>query len=89
MKKINFIFFIFFSFSLSAQQNLSENEIELINLSLQKSYVLRNADNELRIDSIESKAIKQNFIPTLSLNGMYAYGASKINADIPTFTHSQ
>lgn len=69
-----------------AQQNLSESELELINLSLLKSYVLRNAGNELRIDSIESKAIKQNFIPTLSLNGMYAYGASKINADIPTFT---
>ena len=86
MKKPNFVFLLFFSVSLLGQQNLTSNEIELINLSLQKSYELKNASNELMMDSIDSRVIRQNYIPTLSLNGMYAYGGSNINADIPTFT---
>jgi len=86
MQKLTLLLLIFFSFSILAQENLTENEIELINLSLQKSYELKNASNELMMDSIDTKVIKQNYIPTLSLNGMYAYGGSNINADIPTFT---
>ena len=86
MKKLNPLFFLLFSFSLFAQQNLTQNELELIQLSLEKSYELKNASSELMMDSIDTRVIKQNFIPTLSLNGMYAYGASSINADIPTFT---
>lgn len=68
-----------------SQENLSSTELELIQLSLQKSYSLKNANNDLMIDSIETKAIKQNFIPTLTMNGGYAYGSANINADIPTF----
>ena len=68
-----------------SQENLSSTEIELIQLSLQKSYSLKNANNDLLIDSIETRAIKQNFIPTLTMNGGYAYGSANINADIPTF----
>lgn len=86
MKKLAFAFLLIFSFSLLAQENLTANELDLINLSLQKSYQLKNASNELIMDSIDTKVIKQNYIPTLSLNGMYAYGGSNINADIPTFT---
>lgn len=71
--------------TLLSQENLSNTEIELIQLSLQKSYSLKNANNDLMIDSIETKAIKQNFIPTLTMNGGYAYGSASINADIPTF----
>jgi outer membrane protein TolC len=67
------------------QKNMSDTELELIQLSLQKSYSLKNANNDLMIDSIESRAIKQNFIPTLAMNGGYAYGSANINADIPTF----
>lgn len=86
MKKLTWLFLVLLAFSVQAQENLTANELELINLSLQKSYVLKNASNELIMDSIDTKVIKQNYIPTLSLNGMYAYGASNINADIPTFT---
>ena len=86
MKKLTCLFLVLLAFSVKAQENLTVNELELINLSLQKSYVLKNASNELTMDSIDTKVIKQNYIPTLSLNGMYAYGASNINADIPTFT---
>ncbi len=86
MKKLSPFLFLLFSFSLFAQHNLTQNELELIQLSLEKSYELKNASNELMMDSIDTKVIKQNFIPTLSLNGMYAYGTSSINADIPTFT---
>ena len=68
-----------------SQENLSSTELELIQLSLQKSYSLKNANNDLLIDSIETRAIKQNFIPTLTMNGGYAYGSANINADIPTF----
>lgn len=86
MKKLTWLFLVLLAFSVKAQENLTTNELELINLSLQKSYVLKNVSNELIMDSIDTKVIKQNYIPTLSLNGMYAYGASNINADIPTFT---
>jgi len=86
MKKINTYLFFLFSFSLFAQHNLSQNELELVQLSLKKSYELKNASNELMMDSIDTRVIKQNFIPTLTMNGMYAYGASNIHADIPTFT---
>ena len=83
-------YFILLSFLLVAkivlgQANLSSTELELIQLSLQKSYSLKNANNDLMIDSIETKAIKQNFIPTLTMNGGYSYGSARINADIPTF----
>ncbi len=82
-----FYFLLIISFSKTlAQQNITINELELIKLSLQKSYELKNASHELMMDSIDTKTIKQNFIPTLSLNGMYAYGGSNINADIPTLT---
>lgn len=73
------------STAIMAQENLSKIELELIQLSLQKSYSLKNANNDLMIDSIDTKAIKQNFIPTLTMNGGYAYGSANINADIPTF----
>ena len=86
MKKLNIFFLFLLPISIFAQQNLSSNELELISLSLDKSYELKNASNELMMDSIDTRVIKQNFIPTLSMNGMYAYGASNINADIPTFT---
>ncbi|MGB5322371.1 TolC family protein [Lutimonas sp.] len=67
------------------QENLSNTELKLIQLSLEKSYSLKNANNDLMIDSIETRAIKQNFIPTLTMNGGYAYGSANINADVPTF----
>lgn len=86
MNKIFSILILCISINSYAQQNLTKNELGLIQLSLQKSYALKNANNELMMDSIDTKTIKQNFIPTLSLNGMYAYGASNINADIPTLT---
>jgi len=86
MKKSFLLYFLFGSTATLSQENLSDIELELIQLSLQKSYSLKNANNDLTIDSIETKAIKQNFIPTLTMNGGYAYGAASINADIPTFT---
>ena len=67
------------------QQNLSNPCMELIELSLSKSYTLKSARSDLGIDSLESKSIKQNYIPTLTMNGAYAYGAGKFNVDIPTF----
>jgi len=86
MKKSFLLFFLFVSAAMLSQENLSDIELELIQLSLEKSYSLKNANNDLTIDSIETKAIKQNFIPTLTMNGGYAYGAASINADIPTFS---
>lgn len=86
MKKLAYVFLLFFSVSLLAQENLTAHELDLINLSLQKNYKLKNANSELMMDSIDTKIIRQNYIPTLSLNGMYAYGGSNISVDIPTFT---
>ena len=86
MKYSTLVLFIFYSLASVSQENLSSSSIELIELSLQKSYSLKNANNDLMIDSIETRAIKQNFIPTLTMNGGYAYGAANINADIPTLT---
>ena len=86
MKKSFLLFFLFVSAAMLSQENLSDIELELIQLSLEKSYSLKNANNDLTIDSIETKAIKQNFIPTLTMNGGYAYGAASINADIPSFS---
>lgn len=86
MKKLLSLFFLsflFLNFS-EAQNNLSETEINLINLSLEKSYTLKEANHEISIDSIESKTIRQNFIPTLELDAMYGYGVSRINVDVPT-----
>lgn len=97
MKKSNFVNFIysmkrivfisFFSFiymgSLIAQNNLGDIEIYLINRSLEKSYALKKLIRELSIDSIEKKIIRQNFIPTLELDALYGYGASRINLDVP------
>ena len=84
MKKLTFAFLLFFSVALLGQKNLTTNELEIINLSLEKSYELKNSSNELLMDSIDTRVIKQNYIPTLSLNGIYAYGGSNINSDIPT-----
>jgi len=86
MKYSTLVLFIFSSLASVSQENLSSSSIELIELSLQKSYSLKNANNDLMIDSIETRAIKQNFIPTLTMNGGYAYGAANINADIPTLS---
>ena len=85
MNKIFYFFLLIAYINSHAQQNLTENELVLIEKSLQKSYVLKTARSDLTIDSIETKSIKQNFIPTLSMNGMYAYGASDFNVDVPTF----
>ena len=85
MKKSFLLCCLFVTTALLSQENISDTELELIQLSLQKSYSLKNANNDLMIDSIETRAIKQNFIPTLSMNGGYAYGSANINADIPTF----
>lgn len=85
MKKFYVIFFALCGMISFAQENLTSMELELIQLSLSKSYELKNAGNDLMIDSIESKAIRQNFIPTLSMNGGYAYGSANILVDIPTF----
>ena len=85
MKKILFISILLFSSYFYSQKNITELELELINLSLKKSYSLKNAQNDLAIDSIESKSIKQNFIPTLSMDGFYSYGVSDFNVDIPSF----
>lgn len=86
MKKSLLIsFFSFFSFcSTFAQKNLSDIEIDLINRSLNKSYALKKSIHKLSIDSIETKAIRQNFIPTLEFDALYGYGATRINVDIPT-----
>lgn len=78
------IFSFFYFSSLIAQNNLSEIEIDLITRSLEKSYALKKSIHELSIDSIESKTIRQNFIPTLELDAKYGYGASRINVDVPT-----
>ena len=85
MKNSFLLCFLFISVTMLSQENLSDTELELIQLSLQKSYSLKNANNDLMIDSIDTRAIKQNFIPTLTMNGGYAYGSANINADIPTF----
>jgi len=81
---IPFLLLLFFCTFSIAQNNLSETEIDLINRSLEKSYTLKEASHELSIDSIESKTIRQNFIPTLELDASYGYGASRINVDVPT-----
>ena len=85
MKNSILLYFLLAATTVLSQENLSSTELELIQLSLQKSYSLKNANNDLMIDSIETRAIKQNFIPTLTMNGGYAYGSANINADIPTF----
>ena len=85
MKNSILLYFLLAATTVLSQENLSSTELELIQLSLQKSYSLKNANNDLLIDSIETRAIKQNFIPTLTMNGGYAYGSANINADIPTF----
>ena len=86
MKKTLFLSFFSFIYmgALIAQTNLSDIEIDLINRSLEKSYVLKKSIHELSIDSIERRTIRQNFIPTLELDAMYGYGASRVNVDIPT-----
>ncbi|MFD1315722.1 TolC family protein [Namhaeicola litoreus] len=71
-------------YHLKAQNNLNSIEIELINKGLEKSYALKKSIYELEIDSIQTRSIRQNFIPTLELDALYGYGASKINIDIPT-----
>jgi outer membrane protein TolC len=83
MKKLIYISFFCMS-SLMAQNNLSTIEIDLINRSLEKSYALKKSINELSIDSIERKIIRQNFIPTLEADAKYGYASSNIDIDIPT-----
>lgn len=78
------LFSVFFNKVSYAQNNLTEIEIELINKSLEKSYTLKKSIHELSIDSLEKKAIRQNFIPTLELDAKYGYGSSRINVDVPT-----
>ncbi|MGB5244459.1 MAG: TolC family protein [Lutimonas sp.] len=70
--------------SVVGQKNLNDIEIDLIELGLEKSYTLKKSIYELGIDSIDAKAILQNFIPTLELEALYGYGSSKINLDVPT-----
>ena len=67
------------------QTNLTYQSLELIEKSIQKSNTLKNARSDLSIDSIESRGIRQNYIPTLTMNGFYAYGSGNFNVDVPTF----
>ncbi len=67
------------------QTNLTFQSLELIEKSIQKSNTLKNARSDLSIDSIESRGIRQNYIPTLTMNGFYAYGSGNFNVDVPTF----
>lgn len=86
MKKLlilSFSTFFYFSSSI-AQNNLSDIEIDLIKRSLKKSYALKKSVHKLSIDSIETKTIRQNFIPTLEFEALYGYGASRVNVDVPT-----
>jgi outer membrane protein TolC len=83
-KLLPLLVFLLINYFSIAQNNLSETEIDLINRSLEKNYTLKEASHELSIDSLESKTIRQNFIPTLELDALYGYGASRINVDIPT-----
>ncbi len=85
MQKKLFFTLLFISTFVFSQENLNDNELDLIALGLQKSYTLKNASYELSIDTLENKAIRQNFIPTLSMDGLYAYGASDLNVDVPAF----
>lgn len=85
MQKSFFIVLLLVFSGALAQKNLTDNELELIGLGLGKSYTLKNATYELSIDTLENKAIRQNFIPTLSMDGVYAYGAANINVDVPAF----
>ncbi|AUS05251.1 hypothetical protein C1A40_07085 [Tamlana carrageenivorans] len=73
-----------FCVQLQAQANLSEMELKLISLSLEKSYVLKEVGYDLSIDSITHKGIRQNFIPTLEFDASYGYGSTRITADVPT-----
>jgi outer membrane protein TolC len=85
MQKIFLLALLFVFSNVVAQKNLTDHELELIGLGLQKSYTLKNASYELSIDTLENKAIKQNFIPTLSMDGAYAYGVADLNVDVPVF----
>jgi len=69
---------------INAQKNISDNELNLIKLSLEKSYALKEAGYNLSIDSLEYKGIRQNFIPTLEFDASYGYGSTQITADVPT-----
>ncbi len=84
MKRLTLII-LFMPLMHFGQTNLSSQSLELIERSLQKSNTLKNARSDLSIDSIETRGIKQNYIPTLTMNGFYAYGAGNFNVDIPTF----
>lgn len=86
MKKIPLICTCcFFGFcSVFAQNNLSKIELELISLALENSHELKKSRQEITIDTIEKRSIKQNFIPTLELDARYGYGASRVNLDVPT-----
>ena len=84
MKRIS-LFILILPLIQFGQTNLSNQSLELIEKSIQKSNILKNARSDLSIDSIETKGIKQNYIPTLTMNGFYAYGAGNFNVDVPTF----
>ncbi|KAB1066849.1 TolC family protein [Tamlana haliotis] len=86
MKKAFFLFFLFcgFTITVQAQQNLTDAQLELIELSLDKSYELKAANYELSLDSLEYKSIRQNFIPTLEFDALYGYGSTQIITNIPT-----
>ena len=85
MKNYILLCFLLATTAILSQENLLVEKENQAPSGHQKSYSLKNANSDLMIDSIETKAIKQNFIPTLTMNGGYAYGSASINADIPTF----
>lgn len=84
MKRISLII-LFVPLIHFGQTNLTQQSLELIERSIQNSNTLKNARSDLSIDSIETRGIRQNYIPTLTMNGFYAYGAGKFNVDVPTF----
>ncbi|MBU2949768.1 TolC family protein [Tamlana agarivorans] len=79
-----FLIFSVSSLALNAQRNLSDHELQLIALGLEKSYALKAANYEIAIDSLEYKSIRRNFIPTLEFDALYGYGSTQIITNIPT-----
>lgn len=79
------VFVVLITPNIFGQGNFSESQIDLIERCLIKNYNLKNAKYELAIDSIEQKGIRQNYIPTLSMNGFYSYVYGDLNIDVPAF----
>ncbi len=84
MKRLLITFFVFYSLSSPAQNNISVEMKRLIEDAISKDYQLANEQLEIRKTDQDIKKAYDTYIPKVNATAAYAYLDNKLTIDIPS-----